>query len=887
MTALYTWRDVERALQRVQSPPWVRIATDLESLVITCAAEHRANAQARLEECFGHALGPDHLALESSIGVSRRLELRWEDPEDGEEERLRPPVRPLWPYAFDEPTNIPPLEAEAPRLLAFYSYKGGVGRTTALLAMMGALLAGDKSERVPPARVLLVDADLEAPGLTWNVAGPPGRFSLLDLLALVHDHDDWRKDALPLAAERLQQSTAPVELPSGRSHFFFLPAYRDDDQLFAPPITFEQVVRARGRSNIIAELLASLGDLLEVDAVLVDLRAGVTEISSPLLLDPRVQTILVTSCGQQSVEGTLRVLDRMKTRARPETGPEVLLNLVPVTFTDAQTDEIKERLLAGVPASADDDPAEVLARPPVHSAEFSESLFHYDSLDELLERIPGTQLGTRAAELGRQLVQRDSEEEPASMPEVGATEGPRPGGMLAIAREAGRLEFAESNARQGLLPTPALEALVDQSTGGMPTAVVLGAKGAGKTYAWGQMVIAGEWEGFARDVSASRKSTPKVLPARVFPLLGPENVDAGLASKVQSAERSVWSALGLERGALSGDELRARLSNQDFEGDELSFWVWAIAARLGLPTDEIRNIETLVSLLEDADTPVLLAIDGLEDSFQPGPRSPLTPEQQRVLRGLLQRFTTQVRDLRSRHLGVVTFIRRDLAESAIPQNFGQFEKLHQRFALSWSPTEALRLVAWVLQHAGRDVTDPARIAVASYDELRVGLQSFWGERLGSKKSKEAYTDRWVIAALSDFQARLQPRDVVRLVRYAAEVVPDEQTRLTPASLRVALEKCSVDKIAELEREIPKIVDIFDHLRRAAPERKRIPFRAEEFGLTPADVSFLETQGLVLRDAQGELFFPEIIRLGLDFKMDRGRRPPVLAMYRRATQGRPS
>jgi hypothetical protein len=734
-----------------------------------------------------------------------------------------------------------------------------------------------------PAKVLLVDADLEAPGLTWNITGPPERFSLVDLLALVHDSDDWQQEALPLAVERLQQSTAPIELPSGRSQFFFLPAYRDEDQLFAPPITLEQVVRARGRTNVVAELLASLGRALDVDAVLVDLRAGVTELSSPLLLDPRVQTVLVTSCGQQSVEGTLRVLERMKARAKRETGPEVLLNLIPTTFNDVQIGEITGRLVAGLPSAADDDPAETTARSLVHEATFAEELFHFDVLDDLFGRFPGTTLGKTCAKMIRQLVpqEADGTQEPTAA--TGVSGAGQPGGMQAIAREAGRLEFAESNARQGLLSTPALEALVDQSTGGMPTAVVLGAKGAGKTYAWGQMVIAGEWEAFARDVSASRKTTPKVLPARVFPLLGPENVDVELASMVRNAERSVWSALGVDKGALSGDELRADLSNQDFAGDELSFWISATVKRLGLPADERENVDALVARLEHANTPVLLAIDGLEDSFQPGPRSPLTTDQQRILRGLLQRFTTQVRDLRSRHLGIVTFIRRDLAEGAIPQNFGQFEKLHQRFALSWSPTEALRLVAWVLQHAGRDVTDPARIAVASYDELRVGLQSFWGERLGSKRSKEAYTDRWVIAALSDFQARLQPRDVVRLVRFSTEQVDDAQTQLTPGSLREALVRCSVEKIKELQREIPMLEEIFDRFRAASPQTKRIPFRAEDFGLTPEEVSFLETQGLVLRDAQGEIFLPEIIRSGLDFKMDRGRRPPVLAMYRRATQ----
>ena len=47
-----------------------------------------------------------------------------------------------------------------------------------------------------------------------------------------------------------------------------------------------------------------LGKRLNVSAVLVDLRAGVSEFSAPLLFDPRVKKYLVTSTSYQSVKGT-------------------------------------------------------------------------------------------------------------------------------------------------------------------------------------------------------------------------------------------------------------------------------------------------------------------------------------------------------------------------------------------------------------------------------------------------------------------------------------------------------------------------------------------------------------------------------------------------------
>ncbi len=886
MSTLYTWRDVEKLIQEVSEPPWTRISVAIDTVTITCTLGRRDEARGKLEEIFGSRFSNEGtLGLESALDAPRSMTIAWEEADEDELPARRAVVRPLWSDAHMQSPTPTPVEENQPKLLAFYSYKGGVGRTTTLMAVLGALLSMDKKGAGRPARVLIVDADIEAPGLTWNISGPPDRFCLFDLLGLVHDIEDWSATAIPIAVERLWRDKQSVELPSGLANFFFLPVCRDEDQLFRPPIDFEQVVRGRGRANVIAEMFSVLGQKLEVDVILVDLRAGVTEFSSPLLLDPRVQTILVSSCNQQSVEGTLMVLERMKARTELETAPEVLLNMIPTTFTEDQIGAITSQLLESIPSAVEDDPAGTAAQSSVHEAMFAEQLFHFDSLGDLLSQIQSTPLGRCAEELGRRFVRLPTSAEKSADVETSDTAPGRRGSMQAIADLAERLEYAEGNAVQGLLPTPALDALVDQSLGAMPTAVVLGGKGAGKTYAWGQMVIVGEWDAFARMVNEP-KPAPKGIPsALIFPLLGPQNAQDMLRAKLRDAERRVWEALGVTKGRMTQDDLAARLSSQSFGGDELAFWAQASAARLGLPEECGISVEALAAELTARKVPIVLVVDGLEDSFQPGPRNPLTPDQQRLLRGLLHRFSTLVRDLRSRHLGLVTFVRRDLAEAAIPQNFGQFEKQHQRFILSWSPTEALRLVAWVLERAGRAVMDAERIPLASYEELRSSLESLWGERMGSEKSKEAYSDRWVLAALSDFQARLQPRDVVRLLRYAALEMQDDDAQLTPASLRTALVQCSRNKVAEIEREIPMLEGIFNRFRAAMPDDKRIPFRAESFDLSPEEVVFLETHGVVFRDAQGDLFMPEIIRHGLDFKMDRGRRPPVLAMYRRATRVR--
>ncbi len=46
------------------------------------------------------------------------------------------------------------------------------------------------------------------------------------------------------------------------------------------------------------------------------------------------------------------------------------------------------------------------------------------------------------------------------------------------------------------------------------------------------------------------------------------------------------------------------------------------------------------------------------------------------------------------------------------------------------------------------------------------LERLWGRKLGRDNSNEANSARWVYAALTDFQGRLQARDIVRMLWYA-------------------------------------------------------------------------------------------------------------------------
>ena len=864
--ALYTWRDVARIVTSAVTPPWSRAWCDATGLFVSASPDREADVRAFLATTFESKFDAEKgIALEGTSEIVRFLPVVLETAEPQATETPKP-VRPLWPDALVDAPSPPPRET--PRLIAFYSYKGGVGRTTSILGMLGALLARSDS-------VLLVDADIEAPGATWLLPGSPQRICLLDVLGLVHDEEEWTEQSLPLIESRLRQNIETVELPVGRRDFYFLPAFRDHQQLFDARVDFEQLVRSRGRSHVIADLLFELGTRLTVNVVLIDLRAGITEFSSPLLLDPRVQSVLVTSSNTQSVQGTLEVLRRMAGRIRPATSPEVILTMIPPGSTPGFVEGVEEGLLSALPASTEEDPA-AATDAIIHRIDFAQDLLHFDSITDLLaRRTPGTDLGRRVAPALADRLAPVAATEPEDKSADSAPAGPRRG-LTSVIDLAKRLEYAEQNAEIGLLPIPALEALVQQSVDTAPAAVVLGSKGAGKTFAWAQMVISGSWNTFAQLLGKEARLSS--LDRIVFPVLAPSNLSPELAKKVAAAEDRVRKKLkGSKTTVFSLAQFRSRLERSARVTDELTFWTSNIALRLGLDAKTGASVAALAKGLEQARCSLVLVVDGLEDAFQFD--LSLEPQQRLLLRGLLQRLTVEVRDQSSPYLGIVSFVRRDLAEDAVLQNFGQFEALHSKAALTWSPTDALRLPAWILARAGRPVMPEETIPRASYETLQAALQGFWGARLGSDKSKEAYTDRWIIAALSDLQGRLQPRDLVRLIRRAAELVPDGD-RLTPLSLRSALPFCSEQKIKELETEVRSLKALFDRFRKGNPEKKAIPFSPSDFRLRPPQVEFLKKQGIVTTlESSTELYMPEIIRQGLGFKLKEGRRAKVLALYR--------
>ncbi len=377
-------------------------------------AKDQENVSEKLEEWFGSKYDRDEsrIILESPFrGEKRFLSVVFEEEPEEEcfiPETLKPSFASFSLYPDEPGFRGPDFNITEPPIYAFYSFKGGVSRTIHLISLVKAL-----SEQDPPKKVLIIDADLEAPGLTWWAREQLGTYeiSFLDFLALAHyDNSENYISSMSITEERLRQQMLVFKTHQADTEHFFLPAFRDTDQLLRMPLRPEHLTYEMGKEWIIGDLLWRLGKKLNADAVLVDLRAGLSELSSPLLFDPRVNRIIVTTPSGQSLEGTKLVLEQtgkvvraLKNRVQENESqfPSVILSMIKDDLKNTPDIEAVKEQLISLLIHEDNDADALLGREILQTSLFDENLLYLKNLDTTLDKLNTTdmhQLMTKIAD---------------------------------------------------------------------------------------------------------------------------------------------------------------------------------------------------------------------------------------------------------------------------------------------------------------------------------------------------------------------------------------------------------------------------------------------------------------------------------------------------------
>lgn len=858
MNHLYTWVDVQQAFEdAVAAWPTELLAARAywDGLVIehldggaeACVSWLRDTFGSRFVEHGAHI----HLRLESLPNQPERFLAVTFEVAAGDD----PPAIRRKTFRMPEVATRrrPPPLAEAPlpaRVYAWHSFKGGVGRTTTAV-QFSRLLA-----RCPGVTVMLVDMDFEAPGITWMTEAsrmPHPTLSVADILALVHSSPpDVMDDVTTLIVARLRGAMVDglVILPALR------PTQREADVL-------PEHLERSGTADLVA-LFADIGHRLGATHVVCDLRAGRSELAASLLLDRRVSRVLVTTCAGQSLKGTARMIrDLAATLPRDESEAPLSLFISKVEsaeqFADAKGELVAEaeELLAS--ASADAVFPIRFSAIPHASALHSLPLDWNDvvtGLDLHLDHDGG------GWDVDMTLLQWVAAEAPNGGPVMSAaTTAPRTpptAGMTWDDRRRKLQEFtaplivAEGMGGGPLLPAQFLVRLAQAHRYELPVNVMVGEKGAGKTFTFLQLVRHGSWPAFTR--AFDQEAT---VPGRVVPVLWPGALQGEAKTAIDNALRETGGCdarLASVRALLTS---AMATPTTDWRG----WWLGLFASALGLEGPDGLATATL----DRAEAP-LFVIDGLEELL---PDLHTDDAAQRCLRALLQEVPTWLRGLRS-GMGVLMFVRSDFVSAAIPQNTEQFLAQHRAYELWWDHHAARELVTWAVQKS-------CAIDDAAPNEL---LTKVWGRQTGRGVSPVAPVDAWVMDAMSTRKRKasaLTARDVVRFLHEAATRSlghGDEPPLLVWDAVRGALETVGVEKVKELREMVPTLGDALDHI--AALQGYTVPFRYHKL---PNDASRLallelENQEIAFR-VRGEVWLLPLYWRGLGLRLAPRRRERVL------------
>lgn len=891
---LFTWVDVDDHLTALAAagrwPEWLRAADgwwDGLELVVSNGTEAEA-AKHWLDEAFGTGSTEWH---------DGTLMLRLDDPRTPDFTGI-PVVLSPEPESTDQPRRLPllrekhitpqlahALERPSPerfpgdvQILAFHSFKGGVGRTVHAVAMADAIARRGGS-------VLLVDSDLEAPGITWMHKAQGGQldFSYEDLLALLQGSEDggWSA-AVEIAAAYLPNQQVGRFVSGGR--VTVVPTSRREH--LGPPRIEPADLLTPGRSPyFLTEALAALAARTGADTVVVDLRAGASELSAPVLLDPRVQRVFVTTLSHQSLEGTKTLLKQLGRRAPALRGTDPASSVIITQYRqdvhETQAEQARAELSSALLASLrspdggrETDPddtgevdADVLSQPLL--SPFREELLALPSSWDAVLRVLES---CKVAEVLEPIVPA-----PVSSPTPDADgEGKHVDysklrkRLVETAQPLIYAELKGMSSASGFLATDPLRRLLGDHRTEPPLALVVGAKGAGKTFMYAKACAARTWSAFAEQSGV--KDVRLKLP--VVPVLESDNLENEdlTTQDLRDAFAATHSASAGGAGTSQQikDRLRRGLSTLD-SGDEIGWrqlWLECLAAAAGAPLTGDLDAESALMELSKRSRAVFV-MDGLEDLLQ----SLDTEVKRTALRVLLIDVLAWLRSLRGRPLGLVVFVRRDLVKRAVRQNSEQLLARYEPYALRWNKEEALRLALWVTAHADALPTPMAEsdIAELSYDALVNALIPVWGWKMGTEKSKEARSHLWVPAALGDFKDQVQARDVVVFLAEAArQSVPQttwEDRVLVPSAMRKALLECSMIKISAIQDESQEIGDLLSRLQQVR-EPVTVPFSLVEVGLDVADADFLVESGVFARGNDGRYWVAEIYRHGLGFGSER-------------------
>lgn len=197
--------------------------------------------------------------------------------------------------------QLPQRELRVPRTVTFYSFKGGVGRTTALthvapiLAMRGL-------------KVVAVDLDLEAPGLStaFNLNSPP-KYGIVDYF--------YERSYLPEGVEpniSIAEIFGEVRVTNATGRLFVVPAGYLNLDYISKVDDLHATTIIDGNKSLWSVFKEEIQEQLKPDIILVDSRTGINQWGALSLIEAADEVIIFLFPNEQNKQGIELLLQSLQ-----------------------------------------------------------------------------------------------------------------------------------------------------------------------------------------------------------------------------------------------------------------------------------------------------------------------------------------------------------------------------------------------------------------------------------------------------------------------------------------------------------------------------------------------------------------------------------------------
>lgn len=218
--------------------------------------------------------------------------------------------------------------ADAPRVVSFYSFKGGVGRTTTLACVAARLARGER-------KVVAIDLDLEAPGV-GQFLGARRDVGVVDhVLSHLATGDVGEVEPEPVAGH-----DGLWVVPAGVLGRGYIEKLARLDYL---AVTAGE--QTSPTEEALRSLLSAIADAVSPDVILLDSRAGLHDLGGLALHRLSHADILVSRANAQGRDGMRIVLETIR-RLRPDAQDRdvrLVQTMVPMPFESPEATLLVER----------------------------------------------------------------------------------------------------------------------------------------------------------------------------------------------------------------------------------------------------------------------------------------------------------------------------------------------------------------------------------------------------------------------------------------------------------------------------------------------------------------------------------------------------------------